>query len=213
MLYMAAKRKIRKTGGEIYAPNRIAEERKAKGLSTLELSLMIEASPGTVNRLENRKAALSVDYMLAIAKALNIPAERLLPSPTLVTSRALPILGRVACGNWREAISEAERFKDVEDDPDIGGPNAFVLEPEGDSMDMIMEDARWIVVDPDQPDLIDGKFYVIMNMDGETTFKRFRADPARLEPSSSNPDHKPILVGREPFTVIGRVTLRVGSPQ
>jgi repressor LexA len=210
---MAAKRKIRKTGGEIYAPNRIAEERKAKGLSTLELSLMIEASPGTVNRLENRKAALSVDYMLAIAKALNIPAERLLPSPTLVTSRALPILGRVACGNWREAISEAERFKDVEDDPDIGGPNAFVLEPEGDSMDMIMEDARWIVVDPDQPDLIDGKFYVIMNMDGETTFKRFRADPARLEPSSSNPDHKPILVGREPFTVIGRVTLRVGSPQ
>lgn len=62
-----------------------------------------------------------------------------------------------------------------------------------------------IIVDPDDFELRDGKFYAVMNGDGETTFKRFRADPPRLEPCSTNPDHKPIILGREPFTVVGRI--------
>ena len=57
---------------------------------------------------------------------------------------------------------------------------------------------------PDDFELRDGKFYAVMK-DGETTFKRFRANPARLEPCSSNPAHGAIAIGREPFTVIGRV--------
>jgi len=43
-----------------------------------------------------------------------------------------------------------------------------------------------------------------MNGEGETTLKRFRADPLRLEPCSSDPQYQPIALGKEPFTVIGR---------
>jgi repressor LexA len=73
-------------------------------------------------------------------------------------------------------------------------------------MNLLADEDSYIVIDPDQNMLERRRIYAVRNQDGEATFKRFRADPPRLEPMSSNPEHKPIPVGAEPFTVIGRVT-------
>ena len=119
----------------------------------------------------------------------------------------VPIVGRIAAGNWREAIAEPLGYLPCP----VGGPNAFALKPEGTSMDLVVGDNALIVVDPDELDLLEGKFYSVMNANGETTFKRYRGDPPQLEPVSSDPSHKVIPLGREPFTVIGRVVWQ-GSP-
>jgi SOS-response transcriptional repressor LexA len=72
-------------------------------------------------------------------------------------------------------------------------------------MDTICHAGGFIVVDPDQRDLIDKKYYVVTNGDHEATFKQFCADPLSLVPCSTNPLHQPIPLGSEPFRVIGRV--------
>ena len=58
-------------------------------------------------------------------------------------------------------------------------------------------------------DLVNGGYYIIRNGDGETTFKRYIENPARLEPCSSNPEHQAIYPGQSPFEVIGRVRKKV----
>lgn len=190
----------------IYAPNRIKEWRTKRGLSMEALggAMAHDLTASTIAKLEGRKMALSADYLLDIANVLQIsPSELLLKG---AGARVLPIVGKIAAGNWREAVELSEESIPVPDH--LPGANLFVLRPDGNSMDRIVPegvDGGFIVVDPDQRDLIDRKFYVVMNQAGECTFKQFSQNPLALLPCSSDPAHQPIAIGTQPFTVIGRV--------
>lgn len=121
----------------------------------------------------------------------------------------LPVVGLVSAGNWQEGF---ESVKDWVPRPDRSLSTAsFVVEIEGDSMDRIAAEGEQVIVDPRDLDLIAGKFYVIRNGSGETTFKRYCDNPARLEPCSNNPAHKTILIGQEGFSVVGRVRKKVSD--
>jgi repressor LexA len=122
---------------------------------------------------------------------------------SLTEVRAVPLLGEVPAGNMREAIRNAKGSVPVTG-PSIP-PRAYALIVSGDSMDLEAPDGSTIVLDPDDLDLFPGKFYVVLNEEGETTFKQYREDPARLVPCSSNDAHKPIIVGRQQFTILARV--------
>jgi repressor LexA len=116
----------------------------------------------------------------------------------------IPVLSAVAAGSWREATAHS-RSKMYKPDPAIPD-HAIALDVEGDSMDLYVPDGGRIIFDPEDRSLWPRRFYVVQNGDGETTFKRFFADPARLEPCSTNPVHRPIVLGGdEPFTIVGRV--------
>lgn len=188
-----------------YAQNRIKQIRKARGISleALGAAMENELTASTVAKLENSKMALSADYMLDIARALQCsPMDLLVEGGEPV--RTAPVIGRVSAGTWQEAIEVAEEFMPIP--AHLNGPHLFVLRPDGDSMDRIVTGPDgFIVVDPDQRDLVDKKYYVVMNGDGEATFKQFCANPLQLLPCSTNPAHVPIALGATPFTVIGRV--------
>ncbi|MFW2829904.1 LexA family protein [Sphingomonas sp. ID0503] len=117
--------------------------------------------------------------------------------------RAIPIIGQVAAGNWREAVRHPLASMPALD-PSIPH-RAFALRVAGDSMDLRAQDGATIVVDPEDRSLYPGRLYVVLNEDGETTFKEFRSDPARLVPLSSNPAHVDIVLGQGHFEVVGRV--------
>jgi repressor LexA len=72
-------------------------------------------------------------------------------------------------------------------------------------MDKMVPSGTVIFVDPDDRELIDGRFYAMFRPGGETTFKQLRTAPMRLEPCSNNPSYKPILVGDEGLITLGRV--------
>lgn len=187
-----------------YAQNRIRELRKSKGMSleALGLAMPSQLTPSTVAKLETGQMALSLDYIQEAAAVLGVsPADIVVANATGV--RMLPVIGTIACGNWREAIAESGEYVPVPSG--LVGVSLFALRPVGDSMDMIVAEDGFIVVDPDQRELIDRKVYVVMNGESEATFKRFRADPPRLEPVSSNPVHNDIVLGEHPFVVVGRV--------
>lgn len=121
----------------------------------------------------------------------------------------LPIVGLVSAGTWREGFEHIMGYM-PSPDPALSR-DAFVVIVEGDSMDRVAEHGEAIIVDPRQRELVNGKFYVIRNAEGETTFKQYHENPARLEPCSSNPHHQTIFPGQEGFEVIGRARKRVSD--
>lgn len=183
--------------------HRIRQLRMAAGLTMEELANRIGGDTHftTIGKIEKSQRTISLDWIMKIAGALNVEPSALLQPETRQPVSLIPLVGAISAGNWREAVLDP-----IEMIPVSGvGPNVFALRPEGDSMNMLVGDGAIVVVDPDQLDLMDGKLYAVMNGDSETTFKRYRGAPPRLEPVSSNPEHVPIPLGREPFTVIGRV--------
>jgi repressor LexA len=116
---------------------------------------------------------------------------------------AIPIVGDVPGGNWREAVRKPIGAL-PRPDPSIP-PRAFALRVAGDSMDKEVPDGGTVVVDPEDRDLFPDRFYVVM-VDGEATFKQFKADPARFVPCSTNPAHSDIRIGSgQAFELLGRV--------
>lgn len=190
--------------------NNIRELRQARGWSMRELAekMSEQGEPvhfTTVAKIERSQRKLTIEWAKRFADALDVrPAEiigdedaDLFP----INSRPIPVIGRVAAGNWREAIQETHDFITAP----VAAPRAFGLTVDGDSMDLVTPEGSTVLIDPDDSDLRDGSYYVVLNGDGETTFKRYRADPSRLEPCSSNPSHTAIMLGRQHFTITGRV--------
>ena len=188
-----------------YASNNIKRLRQAAGLTLDELAARMEpeSTASTVAKLENRKMACSVDYILAIAKVLEVPPSEIISEGPVNNVRFIPLVGNVAAGRWQDAVAVSEQSLAIPSH--LRGANLFALRPEGDSMDRICSDGGFIVVDPEQRDLLDKKFYVIMNDEGECTFKQFSLNPLQLVPCSTNQEHQPIPLGQSPFSVIGRV--------
>jgi len=119
--------------------------------------------------------------------------------------RSIPRLGAVPAGRFSPAEQRGGR-RWIVPDPDIP-PRAYALDVAGDSMDLLIQDGGVIVIDPDDTALWPGECYVIRTEDGETTFKEFQPDPARLVPCSSNPEHREILLGQQQIIVEGKVIL------
>lgn len=193
----------------LYAENRLRELRIERNLTMEALGARAgqimrgeDLSISTVQKLEGRIMAFTIDYLIAFAQALGVAPGELIEEGAS-GARYVRLVGDIAAGRWKEAVERYDKLIPVPDG--IGGPNAFALRPVGDSMNKIVGDDGFIVVDPDQRDLLDGRPFAISNGEGETTFKLYRSSPPRLEPCSTNPEHESIVVGRSPFTVIGRV--------
>jgi len=183
--------------------NRIAELRSARGISQTELAKLAGTTKNQLGKLERNERRLSDHWADRLAPHLGVAAYQLfMPGHSdLDQLRAVPLVGTITCGDWREAIEHSEGVVPAVS----GGPNVFALRTEGDSMDQLIQPGGYVYVDPDDRDLIDGKVYAVMNGGNETTAKRFKANPARLVPCSSNPNHLAITIGSETFVVIGRI--------
>jgi len=115
----------------------------------------------------------------------------------------VPVIGIAGAGRWREAVEMPLGHMPVPGR--LSGRGVFGIEVNGDSMDLLIEDGGLILVDAGQKELAPGGVYLIANSDGEATVKRYRRDPARFEPCSSNPAHQPFLVSDDDFSVLGKV--------
>jgi len=190
--------------------NNVRDLRKARNLTQDQLAERIGVHFTTIAKIERAERGLSMNMLAALSRALGVPPIEIIGESVTAGApqmRSVPLIGRIAAGNWKEAIQDPNGFVMVPG----AGENAFALQPDGDSMDLLVGPDAVIVVEPDDKELRDGKIYAVLNSAGESTFKRFRTDPLRLEPVSSNPEHQPILLGQEPFTVIGRVAWQVSA--
>lgn len=190
--------------------NHIRELRQAAGLSLRELADRLSTADHavhftTVAKIERSQRALTPEWVARFSEALGVKPSELSDDHHLagfpLVSRQHPVIGMVSAGNWREAVAESDEFIAAP----VTGRNVFGLTVDGTSMDRIAPNGSTVMVDPDLLELHDGHHYVVMNGDGEATFKQYRANPARLEPCSTDPQHKAIMLGQEQFTIVGRV--------
>lgn len=190
----------------VYAPNNLKRIRKSLGITLEELAarMVPESTASTIAKLENRSMGLTVDYVLSAAKALGVHPSDIMEDGGIEPVRIIPLVGSVAAGQWREAVEMADEYIPIP--AHLKGDNLFGLRPKGRSMDKICSGPRsFVVVDPDQRDLVDGKTYVLMNGDGESTWKTFSAATMQFLPCSNDPEHQAIPIGSLPFTIVGRV--------
>lgn len=193
---------------EIVDRQEIKRRLKAKGMRQVHLANALGIDPDKVSKSLGSAGVrtFSEDEMRVIRQMLREDGD-----PVEVDAfPTLPVIGQVQAGNWSEAV---QRPAGTMPSLSHNTPrNAFGLDVMGDSMDKIAEEGTRIIVDPDDKSFYPGKYYVVINDRGETTFKQFRADPARLVPCSNNPAHHDIVLGGdETFTVVGRVIWRASA--
>lgn len=121
--------------------------------------------------------------------------------------KQIPVVGLVSAGAWREGFNEVlDRIP--KPDPTLSD-DAFAVRVTGDSMEHVAKEGDDVIVEPRDRRLVNGKYYVVRNSEGEMTFKQYRENPARLEPCSDNKAHATIYPGEDGFEVIGRVRKKV----
>lgn len=190
------------------APNRIRDFRLAREMSLKQLGDAIGVSFSTVAKFERSQRTLSLDALTAIAKVLEVSPAELIGSPSKAAPpRMIPIIEDFTDGDWLSAIRQPRGHLAI---PGAEG-NAFAVQPMAASLSAIVEEGSYLVVDPDQQDLLDLKLYALCAPGGGTTFMRYRGEPARLEPVSTDASIQTIPIGREPYRVIGRVIAKVTS--
>lgn len=178
-------------------PEQIRAELHARNMSIRDLA---EATGINENYLAKSLGKAGRRIQVAEMDAIRAVLVDDRPQPQIPT---VPLLGKVPAGAFKAAEQMGGRWI-AAPDPDLP-TNAYALRVDGDSMDLLVPSGTIIIIDPDDKNLWPGRRYVVQNSDGETTFKEFQADPARLVPLSSNPEHKEIALGVEPVVIAGRV--------
>lgn len=150
------------------------------------------------------------DTLEGIAKGLNWSLEELLELPGhRNVSRIeqavfdVPLISWVAAGALKETadpyeLGDAEEFIAVTHKRST----LIALRVEGASMNRIAPGGSIIIVDYADKILVSGQYYVI-KLNGGATFKRYRADPDRLEPDSTEGFETVFVKGES--EVVGRV--------
>lgn len=175
---------------------RIRVEAKRQGISQTELARVAGMpSQSAMSNVFKGKRRLTIQEADRLKNLLNIEDT---PSVQWV-----PRIGLASAGNWNEAVLMSAG--EVAIPLRKAGKRAFAVEIRGDSMDMLLPEGGWAVIDPDQTNLYTGRVYLVQNADSEVTVKRYASDPARLEPVSRNDMHQPIMLTGYAYTVIGRV--------
>lgn len=115
----------------------------------------------------------------------------------------VPLLSTISAGAMMrdDLIDEALRILTLTDLPP---GDWFALRVEGDSMDRISPPESIILVNRKDKRLVTNACYVIADQYGNATYKRYRPNPDRFEPVSTNPVHEPIFPDND-APVIGRV--------
>lgn len=197
-------------GNSLY--ERIAARLDQLGMSEREASLKATGNqdPDLIRNLKRtRSQDMKAARLLVLAGILKVNPQWLQsgegnPSLEAGAQRAVPLLSWVSAGAMALADGQQETLGTVYESDLDGSGDWVALTVVGDSMDRISPPESIIFVDMNDKALVPNACYVIVNGDGEATYKRFRSNPMRFEPVSTNPAHEPLFFTDLP-KVLGRV--------
>lgn len=195
--------------------NNLAVARTNAGMTQQEVANAIGCTVQAYQNYEYGKRDIRGTILVDLARVLGCTVNFLLglsgtTNPLPVSSSA-PSVGSIAAGTPREAIqldgermwcppSLVERY-----------PNAFFLKVSGDSMDRVFPDGCWVLIDPDQTEVVSGKRYAVLVNGFDATLKTcyVAGRAVVLHPESTNPVHKDRLIDPDDpdapyFRVVGR---------
>lgn len=195
--------------------NKITEARKAKGWTQQELAERLGVTQQAVQRYESDRRDLKASILRRLSETLGVTVTYLIgmtdDEPELPAFASVPLLGPIAAGTPIDMESAAETHSVPADVHDLW-PNAFLLRVEGESMNRILPNGCYALVDPCNDIDHDGQPYAICVNGRAATIKRVRrlAHGLELAPDSTDPTFRPQVLERDAsgdtsVSVIGRV--------
>lgn len=205
--------------GKAMSGYKIAEARIAKGWSQQELADKMETTQQTIQRYESGARDIKSSVLIKLSSVLDVTISYLLglenasiPNNSTVD---VPSYGAIAAGTPIEMV-EVKDSQPVPVRVHSRFPNAFLLKVEGESMNRILPNGSYALVDPNQKEPISGKPYAVCVNGYDATIKRVRRlnNGFELIPDSNDPTYVPTVYnynepGTEPVTIIGRVVFYV----
>ncbi len=187
--------------------NQLKKIRLSKKLSQEELGELVGAEKSQISKLESGKTKLHSGWIEKLSIVLNVsPADILGEDMDLsFLVYQAPLISFVQAGDFTGVFDPYEKGDYAELVNTAHDKRTVIaLKVSGDSMDRFAPDGATIIVDYADKELVDGRLYVIrLNGDNETTFKKYRAAPPRLEPYSTG-EYETIFPKGD-MEVVGRV--------
>lgn len=196
-------------------PNGLAAAMKRAGIGITELAKRADVAKQNVQRHRDGERRLTREWAERYSPYVGESAERLVfhnkrePRAKATTPSSapatVPLVSWVSAGRLAPTVPVMPQ--NVRKTLAVAGlPRGdwIALEVDGDSMDRIAPSGAIIFVDRSDNEPKNNRFYVFAAADGDATFKRYRANPDRLQPFSTNPDHETIPA-EEGWMVLGRV--------
>lgn len=201
-------------------PYRIAEARVAKGWSQQQLADAIGATQQSIQRYESGARDIKTSVILKLSAALGVTVSYLLgmendkleDSPSFVS---VPLYGSIAAGTPIE-MHAVDSSHPVPTKVREKYPDAFLLKVEGESMNRVLPNGCYALVDPRQTADCNGAPYAVCVNGYDATIKRVRKlnNGFELVPDSNDPTYEKRTYNfnepdTETVTVIGRVVYYV----
>lgn len=198
---------------------KIAEARIAKGWSQQELADRMETTQQTIQRYESGARDIKSSVLIKLSAVLDVTISYLLglenasiPNNSTVD---VPSYGAIAAGTPIEMV-EVKDSQPVPVKVHERFPKAFLLKVEGESMNRILPNGSYALIDPAQKEPISGKPYAVCVNGYDATIKRVvkLSNGFELTPDSTDPTFRPTVYdfnepGTDPVTIIGRVVFYV----
>lgn len=194
---------------------KIAEARIAKGWSQQDLAEKMDTTQQTIQRYESGSRDIKSSVLIKLSAVLGVTISYLLgmentsiPSNDMVE---VPLYGAIAAGTPIEMIP-VENSQPVPSEVRRRYPSAFLLKVEGDSMNKILPNGCYALVDPCDAVEHNGAPYAVCVNGYDATIKRVNKlnNGFELAPDSNDPTYsKQVFNYNEPgtqtITVIGEV--------
>lgn len=200
---------------------KIAEARVAKGWSQQQLADAIGATQQTIQRYESGARDIKSSVIIKLSEALGVTisyllgleSEKIDSSPDSFVD--VPLYGSIAAGKPMEMVA-VEGSHPIPTKVREKYPDSFLLKVEGDSMNRVLPNGCYALVDPRQTADCNGAPYAVCVNGYDATIKRVRKlnNGFELVPDSNDPTYeKKTYNYNEPdtdtITVIGRVVYYV----
>ena len=201
---------------------KIAEARIAKGWSQQKLAEMIGTTQQQIARYESGNNDVKASVLIKLSGALDVTLSYLLglkdadnEAKTEDQFVDVPLYGSIAAGTPIEMMEVEDTFP-VPSRMHDAHPDAFLLKVEGESMNRILPNGCYALVDPCETVEENGAPYAVCVNGYDATIKRVRKlnNGFELVPDSTDPTY-PVQTynynepGTETIAVIGRVVYYV----
>lgn len=174
--------------------------REKKGLSLEELSKRVGIAKSTLSRYESGQREFPINDIGKYADVLDTTVGELLgihmtaesPASYIVpTSKEVPLYGSIAAGIPLEMI-DVKEYIEIPLQIAKRYPNAFLLTVNGESMNKVVPNGAYALIDPVE-DISNGDVVAVTVNGFEATLKRFYKlnNSIVLEPDSHDPAHGP----------------------
>lgn len=184
-------------------PNGLKKIMAETGVKPAQLARDLDTSRQNVKRWQDQTRKIPPEFAVKIAKHFDRTLDEVVfPGLSGVTKR-VRLLSLIRAGSLSpDEIRQADIGSVIIADLPKGEWIAFKVE--GDSMDRISPPDSVILVNRKEKRLVPNACYVIVDGEGNSTYKRYRPNPMRFDPVSTNANLPSIFPDGEP-EVFGRV--------